>query len=637
MAARLNLKTSMLKHSKDPAPPLSLAVAAMGVVYGDIGTSPLYALRECFHESHGLAVTPENIVGILSLIVWSLVLVVTVKYLLFVMKADNDGEGGMLALMALSQRSHPVNLRKGLSLVAILGLIGVAFLYSDGIITPAISVLSAVEGLTLATDLFNPYILPITVALVALLFTIQRRGSGKIGSIFGPIMLVWFATMALLGLHSLIQSPQVLLAANPLYGITFLLHHARIGFLVLGTVFLVLTGAEALYADMGHFGRQPIQLGWFGVALPALLLQYFGQGALLMRNPAALINPFFHLAPDWMLYPLIGLATLATIIASQAMLSGAFSLTLQAVQLGYLPPLRITHTSAAQHGQIYFGLLNWLMFIGTVGLILSFGSSSNLAAAYGIAVSGSMIITTLLMYRVAHSHWQWSPPKAAMAVGVFLVIDLAFFLANAQKIPHGGWFPLLLGAAIFTVMSTWARGRAIVAEHLRVQFPPLQQFVREVLSKVQCRTAGRAVFLSQYPDVTPPALLQNVKHNKSLHEQVYLLTVRTEHVPFVPSSGPLEITVIQNNLFQVVARCGFMERPDIPRVLTQLAAHGHVLPIEDTTFFLSRITFLATPKPGMAIWREKLFVVLSRNTQRASSYFHLPAEQVVEIGLVLEI
>ena len=512
-----------------------------------------------------------------------------------------------------------------------------AFLYSDGIITPAISVLSAVEGLTLATDLFNPYILPITVALVALLFTIQRRGSGRIGSIFGPIMVVWFATMALLGLHSLIQTPDVLLAANPLYGIRFLIRHAGIGFLVLGSVFLVLTGAEALYADMGHFGRRPIQLGWFAVALPALLLQYFGQGALLMRDPAALTNPFYHLAPAWMLYPLIALATIATVIASQAMLSGAFSLTLQAVQLGYLPPLRITHTSAAQHGQIYFGVLNWLMFIGTVGLILSFGSSSNLAAAYGIAVSGSMIITTLLMYRVAHTYWQWSPPLAALAVGGFLLIDLAFFLANAQKIPHGGWFPLLLGAAIFTVMSTWARGRAIVADHLREQFPPLRQFVHEVLSKVECRTAGRAVFLSQYPDVTPPALLQNVRHNKSLHEQVYLLTVRTEHVPFVPSGGPLEITVIQENLFQVVARCGFMETPDIPRVLTQLAAHGHVLPVEETTFFLSRITFLATPKPGMAIWREKLFVVLSRNTQRASSYFHLPAEQVVEIGLVLEI
>ena len=627
----------MSKDLNTQAPPVSLAVAAMGVVYGDIGTSPLYALRECFHESHGLVVTTDNILGILSLIVWALVLVVTVKYLLFVMKADNDGEGGMLALMALSQRTHPVNLRKGLSLVTILGLIGVAFLYSDGIITPAISVLSAVEGLTLATDFFNPYILPITLCLVALLFTIQRRGSGKIGSVFGPIMLVWFTTMALLGLASLLHTPEVLLAANPLYGLAFLIHHAGIGFLVLGGVFLVLTGAEALYADMGHFGRRPIQLGWFAVALPALLLQYFGQGALLMRDPSALANPFYHLAPDWMLYPLIVLATLATVIASQAMLSGAFSLTLQAVQLGYLPPLRITHTSAQQHGQIYFGVLNWLMFVGTAGLILSFGSASNLAAAYGLAVSGSMIITTLLMYRVARSHWQWSLPGATMAVGLFLTIDLAFFLANAQKIPHGGWFPLLLGAAIFTVMSTWARGRAIVADHLRAQFPTVLRFVSEVASTVQCRTAGNAVFLSQHPDVTPPALLQNVRHNKVLHEHVYLLTVRTEPVPFVSSGGPLVIVPLQHNLFQVVAQCGFMERPDIPRVLARLEEHGHLLRVNETTFFLSRITFLATPKPGMAIWREKLFVLLSRNTQRASSYFNLPSEQVVEIGLVLEI
>lgn len=627
----------MSKDLTNPAPPVSLAVAAMGVVYGDIGTSPLYALRECFHESHGLPTTTDNILGIISLIVWSLVLVVTVKYLLFVMKADNDGEGGMLALMALSQRTHPVNLRKGLSLVTTLGLIGVAFLYSDGIITPAISVLSAVEGLTLATDFFNPYILPITLALVALLFTIQRRGSGKIGSVFGPIMLLWFATMALLGLASLIRTPAVLQASNPFYGLAFLTHHPGTGLLVLGGVFLVLTGAEALYADMGHFGRLPIQLGWFAVALPALLLQYFGQGALLMRDPAALANPFYHLAPDWMLYPLIALATVATIIASQAMLSGAFSLTLQAVQLGYLPPLRITHTSAQQHGQIYFGILNWLMFVGTAGLILSFGTSSNLAAAYGLAVSGSMVITTLLMYRVARSYWQWNVPAAAMAVGLFFVIDLTFFSANAQKIPHGGWVPLLLGAAIFTVMSTWARGRAIVADHLRDQFPPLVQFVNEIVPAVQGRTAGRAVFLSQHPDVTPPALLQNVRHNKVLHEQVYLLTVRTEPVPYVPSGGPLDIVPLQNNLFQVVARCGFMERPDIPRVLARLGEHGHRLPVDETTFFLSRITFLATPKPGMAIWREKLFVLMSRNTQRASSYFHLPAEQVVEIGLVLEI
>ena len=609
----------------------------MGVVYGDIGTSPLYALRECFHESHGLTVTPDNVLGILSLIVWSLVLVVTIKYLLFVMKADNDGEGGMLALMALSQRSHPVSLRKGLSLVATFGLIGVAFLYSDGIITPAISVLSAVEGLTLATDLFNPYILPITVAFVALLFTIQRRGSGRIGSIFGPIMLVWFATMALLGLHSLIQTPDVLLAANPLYGIRFLIRHAGIGFLVLGSVFLVLTGAEALYADMGHFGRRPIQLGWFAVALPALLLQYFGQGALLMRDPTALANPFYHLAPAWMLYPLIALATIATVIASQAMLSGAFSLTLQAVQLGYLPPLRITHTSAEQHGQIYFGVLNWLMFIGTVGLILSFGSSSNLAAAYGIAVSGSMIITTLLMYRVAHTHWQWSPPLAALVVGGFLFIDLAFFLANAQKIPHGGWFPLLLGAAIFTVMSTWARGRAIVADHLRVQFPPLRQFVQEVLSKVECGQPGVPSF---YPNIriSPrrPCCKMSGITNHSTSRSICSRSAPSTCRSF-RQADRWRLPPSKRICFRWWPDAGSWRR----RIFRASSPN-------------SRHTVMCSPSrrrrsfsAGSLSWRH-------RNQEWPSGeknclwschgipsepvpYFHLPAEQVVEIGLVLEI
>ncbi len=613
----------------------ALTLGALGVVYGDIGTSPLYALREVFHSAH-LQVTRDNILGVLSLLFWTMTLVVSFKYVLLILRADNNGEGGLIAMLALA--THAVRERPRLrDTLMMVGLFGTAVFYGDGVITPAISVLSAVEGLEVAAPGLHHGVIPITLVVLTALFAVQRFGTGGIGKAFGPVTLVWFVVLVAIGLPHIAANPHVLVALNPLYAAGFFAHNPLVAFIGLGAVVLCVTGGEALYADMGHFGRRPIQLGWFVVALPALLLQYFGQGALLMRTPAALANPFYFLAPDWMLYPLIALATMATVIASQAMLSGAFSLTLQAVQLGYLPPLRITHTSAEQHGQIYFGLLNWFMFIGTVGLILSFGSSSNLAAAYGIAVSGSMIITTLLMYRVVQAHWQWSPLPAAMAVGGFLLIDLAFFLANAQKIPHGGWFPLLLGAAVFTVMSTWARGRAIVADHLREQFPPLLQFARDVLSQVQCRTAGRAVFLSQHPDITPPALLQNVRHNKSLHEQVYILTVRTEPVPYVPSGGPLEITTIQENLFQVVARCGFMETPDIPRVLTYLAARGDTLPVEETTFFLSRLTFLATPKPGMAIWREKIFVFLSRNTQRASSYFHLPAEQVVEIGLVLEI
>lgn len=626
-----------MSQNSSHSPRISLLLGALGVVYGDIGTSPLYALRECFHETHGLAVTADNVLGIVSLIFWSLFIVVTVKYLLFVLRADNEGEGGVLALMALTQRSHAVHPRRGLGLLVILGLTGVAFLYSDGMITPAISVLSAVEGLSIATNLFDPYIQPITVVILTGLFIIQRRGSGSIGSLFGPIMLLWFVTMGLLGSVSLVRTPQILHAVNPLYGIAFLAHHAKLGFMVLGSVFLVLTGAEALYADMGHFGRGPIQFSWFSVALPALLLQYFGQGALLLRDAGALANPFYHLAPDWLLYPLIGLATMATVIASQAMLSGAFSISLQAVQLGYLPPLRITHTSAAQRGQTYVGVLNWVMFAGTVGLVLAFGSSSNLAAAYGLAVSGSMVITTLLMYHVIRRRWKWHGLLSGLVIGAFLLLDMAFFLANVRKLPHGGWVPVVLSLGIFTIMSTWARGRAIVAKHIRDQFPPLERFLSEMTTTVQCRVPGRAVFMTQSSDVTPPAFLQNVRHNKVLDHEVYFLTVVTEKVPFVAPGADIEITALDGNIVRIIARCGFMESPDIRRILQRCAAHGCEIPLQETSFFLSRLGFLATPKPGMAIWRERIFVFLSRNTQRASSYFHLPAEQVVEIGLVLEI
>jgi KUP system potassium uptake protein len=612
-------------------------IGALGVVYGDIGTSPLYALRECFHETHGLAVTADNILGILSLIFWSLLVVVTVKYLLFVLRADNDGEGGVLALMALSQRSAIPHPSRGLGILVILGLVGVAFLYSDGMITPAISVLSAVEGLSIATTVFDPYIRLITVAVLTVLFVVQRHGSGSIGAVFGPIMLLWFITMGWLGFISLVRTPQILWAMSPAYGAAFLAHHAEIGFIVLGSVFLVLTGAEALYADLGHFGKGPIRFGWFSVALPGLLLQYFGQGALLLRDPGALTNPFYYLAPGWLLYPLIGLATLATVIASQAMLSGAFSISLQAVQLGYLPPLRITHTSAAQRGQTYVGLLNWLIFSGSVALVLSFGSSSNLAAAYGLAVSGSMVITTLLMYHVVRRVWKWAVSLSSLVIGGFLFLDLLFFLANVRKLPHGGWVPVILSLGIFTIMSTWARGRAIVAEHIRAQFPPLERLLTEMTATIQCRVHGRAVFMTQYLDVAPPAFLQNIRHNKVLSEEVYFLTVVTEKMPFVAGGTSVEITPMDKNIVRIIARCGFMESPDIRRILRRCAAHGYDIPLQDTSFFLSRLGFLATPKPGMALWRERIFVFLSRNTQRASSYFRIPAKQVVEIGLVLEI
>jgi KUP system potassium uptake protein len=615
----------------------ALTLGALGIVYGDIGTSPLYALRECFHPEHGVPVTEANVLGVLSLIVWALILVVTIKYIVFVMRADNEGEGGILALMALAQLHKPSVATATLGTVGILGLIGASFLYGDGIITPAISVLSAVEGLEIATPAIAPYVLPITVVILFGLFVLQNHGTGRIGKIFGPIMLLWFATIALLGVLSIARTPLVLQAGNPLHGVRFLIHHAGQGFVVLSSVFLALTGAEALYADMGHFGRRPIQVGWFAIALPALLLQYFGQGALLLRDPVAVANPFYHLAPSWMLYPLVGLATAATIIASQAMLTGVFSLTLQAVQLGYFPPVEIRHTSARQIGQIYVPALNWLMAIGTISLVLAFGSSSRLASAYGIAVSGTMVITTLLMYAVARHLWKWEAPLAAAVVGVFLFVDLMFFTANAVKIPHGGWFPLVLGALIFTLMTTWHRGRAIVVQHINTQFPPFDRFLEQTLPAIPARVPGWAVFMTTRADVTPPAFLQNVKHNKTVHQHVVFLTIVTEKVPHVPCEKQLEFRPIRDSIYRVIVRYGFMDRPDCPQALRDCSLHGLQVPLEETTFFLSRLTFLATPKPGMALWREHLFVFLTRNSQRSSSYFRLQPEQVVEIGLVVEI
>lgn len=614
----------------------TLTLTALGVVYGDIGTSPLYALRMCFHESHGMAVTSDTVLGILSLLIWSLILVVTLKYIMFVMRADNEGEGGILALMALSGRQRPSRSDGRLGIVVILGLIGAAFLYGDGIITPAISVLSAVEGLEIATPLFSPYVIPITVVILCLLFYVQHRGVAKVGTLFGPIMLLWFSMIALLGVMSIGQTPHVLLALNPSYGIGFLAHNATEAFPVLGGVFLVLTGAEALYADMGPCGKRPIQVGWLTIVLPALLLQYLGQGALLVRDPSAIANPFYLLAPSALLYPLVLLSTTATVIASQAMITGAFSLTHQAVQLGYLPFLRIQHTSAQRIGQIFVPAMNQALLVGTIGLVLLFGASSRLAAAYGIAVSMTMLITTLLVYRVARYVWQWNLLVTSCVMGLFLTVDLTFFSANILKIPHGGWMPLLLGAAIFTLMTTWHRGRAIVSGYLQAAAPPLEEFLRTLTPGV-VRVPGYAVFLVQHPGATPLALAQNVRHNKILHEHLIFLTVVTEAVPHLPQQQRCELNPIGKDVQQVIAHYGFMDTPDVPDVLGHCHKVGLVIPLTQTTFFLSRLTFLATPKPGMALWREKMFVFLSRNSQRASSFFHLPSEQVVEIGLVLEI
>lgn len=615
-----------------------LALAALGIVYGDIGTSPLYALRECFSPAIGLTTAPSTIFGILSLLIWALLLVVTVKYLWVVMRADNQGEGGILALMALAHRDEGAPLfPQRLSPLVILGLLGAAFVYGDGIITPAISVLSAVEGLNVATPRFNQYIVVIAVSILFGLFAVQIKGTGHIGRVFGPIMLLWFVCLAVLGIRSVIQSPHILESFSPLHGIRLLVEHPWQGFVVLGSVFLALTGAEALYADMGHFGRGPIRLGWYTIVLPSLLLQYLGQGALLLREPDAVANPFYLLAPSWLIYPLVGLATIATVIASQALLSGAFSLTQQAIHLGYLPRMGIQHTSAGHIGQIYVPVVNWFLFIGTISLVLLFGSSTNLAAAYGIAVSGTMVITTLLLYVVARHSWHWSVLVAGTMTGTFLLIDLGFFSANVLKIWQGGWLPLVLGLALFTLMTTWNGGRVLVTNYLRLTMPPLAQFLKDLLARHPVRVPGHAVFLTQSHESTPPAFLQNVQHNKVLHEFVVFLKIVTARVPLVPRAQRFEIGQFAPGIYRVTVRHGFMETPDIPVLLQQCHEQGVPVDLSDTTFFLSRINSLATPKPGMALWREHLFVFLSRNSRRTSSFLGIPSEQAVEIGVVVDI
>ncbi|MFO0775545.1 MAG: potassium transporter Kup [Nitrospiraceae bacterium] len=615
-----------------------LALAALGVVYGDIGTSPLYAFRECFHASHNLDVTLPTITGLLSLIIWALLLVVTVKYLWYVMRADNEGEGGILALMALSQgqREHSI-VPTRFSTVVWLGLLGASLVYADGLITPAISVLSAVEGLEVETTLAQPYTVPIAIGVLLVFFAVQSKGTGQLGRLFGPIVLGWFATLAALGVASVVQTPDVLAAVNPFAAAGFLMQHPAQGFAVLGSIFLVLTGAEALYADMGHFGKEPIRLGWYGVVLPALVLQYLGQGALLVREPGAIANPFYHLAPGWFLLPLVVLATLATIIASQAMLSGAFSLTQQAIQLGYLPRMELRYTSAAQMGQIYVPAMNMLMLIGTLGLIVLFRTSSNLAAAYGIAVAGTMVITTLLMSVVARRHWNWPWPLVVLVTALLLAMDLTFLGANTLKIPDGGWLPLLMGALLMTLLTTWSGGRRLVWRHLWSKMPPLADYVQEVLAANPSRVPGTAVYLSQVAELTPPSFVQNMRHNKVLHEQVVFLTATTARVPTVSGGHQVRIEPLFPGIRRVVVTHGFMESPDLTRLLTACRTQGLELDLSHATFFLSRVNSLATPKPGMAIWREKLFVFLSRNSQRASSSFHLPSNQVIEIGVVVDI
>ena len=610
----------------------TLTLAALGVVYGDIGTSPLYSIKEVFGGAHHpVPITPDNVLGILSLFLWSLIIVVTLKYVAFIMRANNKGEGGIIALMTLA-------LHKGNSdswqqkLLITLGLFGAALFYGDGVISPAISVLSAVEGLELITPAFKPYILPITLAIVVGLFFIQRRGTASVGALFGPVMVLWFAVLALLGGINIIQHPEVLAAVNPIYGFNFLLGNSLLGFFALGAVVLCITGAEALYADMGHFGAKPIQYAWLGYVLPALLINYFGQGALLLADPSAVENPFCRLAPEWALYPLVILSTIATVIASQAVISGAFSITQQATQLGYTPRLEVQHTSDQEIGQIYLPALNWLLLISIIALVIGFGTSSNLAAAYGIAVTGTMLITNILAIAVAVRLWSWSPIRAILGALPFIVIDLGFFLANSVKIPDGGWFPLAFGLAIFVLLTTWKRGRELLHKRLAADALQLKLFIEDVTLNGISRVPGAAIFMTPDPDSVPHALLHSLKHYKALHEQVVILSVSVFDVPLVPDIDRVEVRHLAGNFSQVIVQYGFKDEPDIPAALSFCAEAGLSIEMMDASFFLGRETLIPKLGSEMAYWRELLFVAMFRNAGSATAFFKIPSNRVVELG-----
>jgi KUP system potassium uptake protein len=614
-----------------------LAVAALGVVYGDIGTSPLYAMREAFHGPHGIPVTPDNVMGVLSLVFWSLVLVVTIKYHIVIIRADNKGEGGVVALMALVQGSR---LARGLSprkIMVVLGIFGAALIYADGALTPAISVMSAVEGLEVATPALSHLVVPLTLIILVGLFWMQRHGTARIGAVFGPVMLVWFATLAVLGLVHIVGQPGVLAAVSPYYAARFVGENVGRSLIVLGAVFLVVTGGEALYADLGHFGHRAIQYAWFSVAFPALLLNYFGQGALLLGNPGAAVNPFYHLAPTWALYPLIALATAAAIIASQAVISGSFSLTRQAMQLGYAPRLRIDHTSSREIGQIYVPAVNWGLMLLTCALVLGFGSSSNIAGAYGVAISALMVMTTFMFYVMSREVWRWSFMRAALVCALFLAMDIPFMAANALKIQHGGWAPLAIAAVLYVLMTTWKRGREILSKRMLEKTVPLKLLLADLAAEPPIRVPGTAVFMYGSADGTPPALIHNLAHNKVLHEKIVFLTVTTEDVPYVAAAERVTVKRIGKGFHSVVARYGFTEDPDIVDVVAACKAQQLDIPIEGTTFFLGRETVIASERPGMALWRESVFAFMTRNALRATAFFKIPPNQVFEVGAQVEL
>lgn len=625
------------------------SLAALGVVFGDLGTSPLYALHDTFVGSHPVAVTHENVLGILSLFVWSLIVVVSGKYLTLMMQADNKGEGGTFALLALTGATSVLATRdqrgrirrpRIATLVLALGIAGAALLYGDGVITPAISVLSAVEGLAVATSALQPYVVPLTVVVVIGLFSVQPFGSGRIGRVFGPVLALWFVVIAAIGAWGIVRAPGVLSAVDPRHAIRYFATHGWRGFPVLGGVVLCLTGSEALYADMGHFGPRPIRVAWFGLAFPCLVLSYLGQGGTLLTNAAAAENPFFRSAPAWSLYPLVGIATVATVIASQGLITAVFSLTSQAVHLGLSPRLGIVHTSSREIGQIYLPALNWVLMIACVGLVLGFRSSTRLAAAYGLAVSGTMAITTLLFIAVARARWKWSVARVAIVAGSFLLIDLAFLGANALKIAAGGWIPLVIGAVVFTMLDTWQRGRQLLQINDELSsgssdgVGPLLNSLRE---GSVAGVRGTAVYMHAVPEGVPRALLHNLKHNHVLHARVIFLTVLTEDVPFIAEDERVQVTALAEGFWRVVARYGFMQHADVPAVLASASSGGLEFRKEETTYFLGRETIISAPKQGMARWRERLFGVMLRNARPATAFFGLPPNRVVELGVQVEI
>ena len=613
----------------------ALIVGAIGVVYGDIGTSPLYTLREAFGPAGGLHMSEPAVLGVLSLVFWSLIIIVTLKYVILILRADNRGEGGVLAMSSLALRgtSSAPRLR---NVVRLLSIAGLALFYGDGLITPAISVLSAVEGLETAEPGLQPYVLPIATAVLVVLFMIQRFGTAHVGKLFGPVMLVWFTVLALLGLGQIWRSPDVLAALNPVYAIGLFEHAGWQAFVALGAIVLAITGAEALYADMGHFGRSPIRTAWISLVLPALVLNYFGQGALVLHDPDALDSPFYRLAPSWLLWPLIGLATCATVIASQAVISGVFSLTRQAIQLDYLPRMTVRHTSATEIGQIYLPQMNWLLMVGVLLLVLGFGSSSHLAAAYGISVTGAMGIDAILAGIVAAWLWGWPGGLACAVFGLFLFCDLGYVAANLHKIPHGGWFPLLLAALFSLIVLTWQRGRRVLYGRLYLDAMPVATFIERLGPSMQ-RVAGTAVFMTGNLTVVPNPLLHNIKHNKVVHERVVLMTVVVEDVPYVPDKARIEVERLGKGFFQVRAHYGFLDDPDVPRALELCRAHGLAIEPMATSYFLGRETLVASPRPELGQLQEKLFIALSAGAVSATHYFNLPADRVVELGTQIEI